>query len=71
MPAFTGKAQLNLPELKFELEKTHSEEELIEHAMEIVQKQESTWQACDWAVIVFVPSIGLCMELVENMGWYH
>ena len=60
----------NRPELKFELEKTQSEEELIERAMEIVQKQESTWQARDRA-IVFVPSIGLCMELVEKTGWHH
>lgn len=60
----------NRPELEYVLEKMSSEEELAKRAVEIVQGQACSWQAHDRA-LVFVPSIGLCMDLVKKTGWHH
>lgn len=59
----------NRPELKYMLEKTDKESDLAQRALQIVQAQQRTWKEQDRG-LVFVPSVGMCMELARSSGWH-
>lgn len=61
----------NHPELKYILEKTNSKEsDLFAQAIEIVKQHAASWKEHDQALI-YVPSVGMCMELARKVGWHH
>ncbi|KAI6019570.1 hypothetical protein EDC04DRAFT_2901767 [Pisolithus marmoratus] len=62
--------QTNWPELTYILEKMSSESDLRTHGIQIVQEQARSWQSQDCG-LVFVPAVGMCMELARDTGWHH
>ncbi|KAI6041171.1 hypothetical protein EDC04DRAFT_2893386 [Pisolithus marmoratus] len=62
--------QTNQPELTYILEKMSSESDLRTHGIQIVQEQARSWQSQDHG-LVFVPAVGMCMELARDTGWHH
>ena len=67
--AVTFRKSTNRPELKYVLEKTDKESDLLQRATQIMQAQQQTWKEQDRGLI-FVPSVATCMEFARSSGWH-